>query len=594
MMEKKLVKSFLKPMVILLCVQFIFTENLLSKNVEEVTAEVTEAFIKSLYGMNDAYLTDIVARINKAIIASQPPSMFSLIAEKIGDMLRDASNSAEIVYRSARSDGLSSAEAHKKALEAFTKGISIGFSVLGNGFKSFYQSAGFDINAFQKIAQWATFVIVSAYAAKHGFEFLKEYYILRMNTPKLVRSVLTPDLITKKLDDLVYTGKTHKEIARIIKTAQGVVNNKKTGCFYKWNPWRDTSKGRAKFENVMLWGPPGTGKTAIVEVIAKEAGMNLFVTSGGDFAKLRGKDLQQIDELFDQARNSSRPTLLFIDEMEDLFGSRSRGNVSEESRQIFSKLLTEFSAPSNQIMLIGATNRPQDLDEAMYRRMPVQVEVAYPDKNGRIKIYRVYKRLLFDDDAMYNKTQHNEIDNVFSDSAIANIEEVMGEISPAEIANIMGSIKNRSLTDNYGVPTQAIIDEVIEEKMGHLKAIGRGFVRSNNSVYNNVTSTTKDVNGENNNKCSNVGGTGLSPVPIPNEFIEMLSDQAKDVGGENNNKYINTQAISSLPFATNEFIEMLSDQAKDVGGENNNKYMNTEAISSLPFAPNEFIEMLPD
>lgn len=442
--------------------------------------DIIKSLVRACENVPQYILDDAAEKIVRAIRNAQPPqppSASQQFFKVFGAMLESANDSARAAYHSAINAGLPSEEAQKQAMEALTKGIQEAFSMLGNSIKTLYQSAGFDINALRKIITWGTVAIISIYAAKNGFDFLKEYYILKLNTPKLVRSIIFPEQITKKLDDLLYTGDTNREIQRIIKTAKGVVDNKKTGFFYKFNPWRDTSKGRARFENVMLWGPPGTGKTAIVELIAKEAGMNLFMTSGGDFAKLRGKDLQQIDELFETARNSSKPTLLFIDEMEDLFGSRSRG-VSEESRQIFAKLLTEFSSPSNQIMLIGATNRPEDLDEAMHRRMPVQVEVAYPDKEGRIQIYGLYKRQLFNNDGMYNKKQLEEINTVLDDTTIAHIDELMDKISPAEIANIMGSIKNRSLTDNKGIPTQAIIDEVIKDKKKHLQSITDGFIRS--------------------------------------------------------------------------------------------------------------------
>lgn len=486
-MIKRSTKKLTRLILAALCLQS--STGLTAYYGAEPPSEITK-FLNEIYHCNipQYKLDDIAKSLVVAYNRAQPPSAFRRFFEGFGDMLAAAKRNADQAYLNASRAGLPDAEAQKAAMEALTKGIHEACSMLGSSIKVLYQSAGFNVDVVRKIALWGTISTISIYAAKNGFDFLKEYYILKMNTPKLVRSIITPNEITKKLDDLLYTGNTHREIERIIKTAKGVVNNKKTGFLYKWNPWRDTSKGRAKFENVMLWGPPGTGKTAIVELIAKESGMNLFMTSGGDFAKLRGKDLQQIDELFEVMRNSNTPSILFIDEMEDLFGSRSRGDVSEESRQIFAKLLTEFSSPSNQIMLIGATNRPEDLDEAMHRRMPVQVEVAYPDKEGRIKIYGLYKRILFDNDTMYNQKQLAEINRLFDDKTIVNMENTMGKISPAEIANIMGSIKNRSLTDNKGIPTQAIIDEVLKDKKKHLESIANGFIRSD---VDTIVTTTK-------------------------------------------------------------------------------------------------------
>jgi len=137
--------------------------------------------------------------------------------------------------------------------------------------------------------------------------------------------------------------------------------------------------------NIILIGPPGTGKTAFSEVIAKEASMNFVSAPAGNFAKLRGKNLEQIDELFQTIRSSRRPVLLFIDEMEVLSGAR--GRMSENSSQILTKLMAETGTPSNQIMLVGATNIPENIDEAMLSRFSTQIEVALPNKAGRIILF---------------------------------------------------------------------------------------------------------------------------------------------------------------------------------------------------------------
>ncbi len=308
-------------------------------------------------------------------------------------------------------------------------------------------------------------IFVASYGAKRGLDVLKEWYIARINTPALLKETIQPRAITKTLNDLYYTGNTNNQIQQIIQTAKKVVQ----------------SRSRGKFENIMLWGYPGTGKTALVEIIAKEAGMTLFKTTGGDFAKLRGKDLQQIDQIFKKAHNNGKPVLFFIDEMENLFKARS-SNSSEESQQILSKLLAEFSSPSSKIMLIGATNRPQDIDEALHRRMPVQIEVGLPNIEGRIAILTIYKRLLFDQDTKYTKSQQITINNVFNESQLRSMAEDIGDIAPAELENIMITIKNRSLLFPNEMPSKSLIQGVISEKLTALKIRKEGFVRNFNAT----------------------------------------------------------------------------------------------------------------
>lgn len=324
-------------------------------------------------------------------------------------------------------------------------------------------------------------IFVVAYGAKRGFDVLKEWMIMRMHQPQLLREVLYPSHIKKDITDLHYTGNTNLHIKNAIATAKCVVDTR-AGIVSKLNPW--SSPGRAKFENIMLWGNPGTGKTAIVEIIAKNAGMVLFKTTGGDFAKLHGKDLQQIDELFRRARASRKPVILFIDEMEDLFGSRAQNSLSEDGRKVLSKLLAELSEPSNQIMLIGATNRPEDIDEAMHRRMPQQIQVGLPDYHGRIAILEIYKDKLFNKDTAYSKKDIEQINTALNHAVIAVMASAVGDIAPAELENIMICLKNRSLIFNKGIPTQELIDAVVQEKLAQLEAREHGFVRSSDKEEN--------------------------------------------------------------------------------------------------------------
>lgn len=408
---------------------------------------------------------------------TQSSSFLSALSKNFGagisDMMESVVRSADEVFMNALSEGLPIEEARKKAMQRMTEGLKEVANLLGDTIKSFFDATGIDITSF---LIKSTIGSAALYGGKKIADFAYEYYILRMNTPKLVQKILTPAQITKDMNDLLYTGDTERKLKRVIKTAKGVVDNKYPGILHKINPWKDTSKGRAQFENTMLWGPPGTGKTAIAEVIAKEAGMNFFGTSGSDFAKLRGKDLQQIDVMFQTMRKASRPSLLFIDEMENLFGARGAG-MSEESRQILTKLMAETGEPSNQIMMIGATNRPEDIDEAMLRRFPVKIQVAYPSKEGRIKLFKIYKGIYFDKDKAYTKQQHAEINKVLTDATLKDMEQQMGEISPAEINNIMNTLKNRSLTDNKGIPTLEIIAEVISDKKEQIAETRSGFKR---------------------------------------------------------------------------------------------------------------------
>lgn len=150
-------------------------------------------------------------------------------------------------------------------------------------------------------------------------------------------------------------------------------------------------------KGVLLTGPPGTGKTLLARAIAGEAGVPFFSSSGSEFDEmLVGLGASRIRDLFEQAKRSA-PCIIFIDEIDAVGrqrGNRLRGSPGEE--QTLNQLLVEMDGfdPNHGVILIGATNRPDVLDQALLRpgRFDRHVVVPLPDIKGREEILRVHSR----------------------------------------------------------------------------------------------------------------------------------------------------------------------------------------------------------
>jgi SpoVK/Ycf46/Vps4 family AAA+-type ATPase len=142
---------------------------------------------------------------------------------------------------------------------------------------------------------------------------------------------------------------------------------------------------------VLLYGPPGCGKTMMVRALAGTANARfLCVTPSTLFRKYVGETNINVKALFTLARKIS-PCIIFIDEMEGLFRERrsSGGEEHEVSRELkteFMQLWDGIKAANDGIVVIGATNRPFDVDSAFLRRMPRSFFVGLPDKIARTKI----------------------------------------------------------------------------------------------------------------------------------------------------------------------------------------------------------------
>ncbi len=152
-------------------------------------------------------------------------------------------------------------------------------------------------------------------------------------------------------------------------------------------------------KGVLLVGPPGTGKTLLAKAVAGEAGVPFFSISGSEFVEMFvGVGAARVRDLFEQARKAA-PAIIFIDELDAL--GRARSALTglgghDEREQTLNQLLTELDGfdPTEGVVLLGATNRPEILDPALLRagRFDRQVLVDRPDKRGRVQILQVHAK----------------------------------------------------------------------------------------------------------------------------------------------------------------------------------------------------------
>ncbi len=167
------------------------------------------------------------------------------------------------------------------------------------------------------------------------------------------------------------------------------------------NPQRYTKLGARVPRGVLLYGPPGTGKTLLARAVAGEANAAFFSLSASEFVEaIVGVGASRVRDLFKQAKEAA-PAIVFIDELDAIGRSRS-GNVGgisgghDEREQTLNQILTEmdgFEADTNVIVL-GATNRPEVLDPALLRpgRFDRRIAVQPPDRNGRVEILKIHTR----------------------------------------------------------------------------------------------------------------------------------------------------------------------------------------------------------
>ena len=214
-------------------------------------------------------------------------------------------------------------------------------------------------------------------------------------------------------------------------------------------------------KGVILYGPPGTGKTLLAKAVACEAKVEFLYMNGSDFVeKYVGVGAKRVRELFNRAR-SYTPCIIFIDEIDSIGGSRAKdADNSGEDRKVINALLTEMDGfkELDDILVIGATNRIEDLDEALLRpgRFTNKYHVPIPSSAKE-------RREVLD---IYTKNKYLGDDVNLDDLA----KETIG-FSPAKIEALLNEAAIIQVQEGRNYITKEVIDSAMTKMLlnGHIK-----------------------------------------------------------------------------------------------------------------------------
>ena len=230
---------------------------------------------------------------------------------------------------------------------------------------------------------------------------------------------------------------------------------------------------------ILMYGPPGSGKTLIARAIANETGAFFFLINGPEImSKLAGESESNLRKAFEEAEKNA-PSIIFIDEIDSIAPKREK-TQGEVEKRIVSQLLTLMDGMKARahLVVIGATNRPNTLDAALRRfgRFDREVDIGVPDENGRLEVVRIHtKNMKLADDVdleMVAKETHGfvgaDLAALCTEAALQCIREKMhlidleDETIDAEVLDSM-SVNNAHFKTAMGSTNPSALRETMVE-----------------------------------------------------------------------------------------------------------------------------------
>ncbi|XP_037438233.1 cell division cycle protein 48 homolog [Triticum dicoccoides] len=232
-------------------------------------------------------------------------------------------------------------------------------------------------------------------------------------------------------------------------------------------------------KGILLYGPPGSGKTLIARAVANETGAFFFLINGPEImSKMAGESESNLRKAFEEAEKNA-PSIIFIDEIDSIAPNREKTH-GEVERRIVSQLLTLMDGMKARahVIVMGATNRPNSIDPALRRfgRFDREIDIAVSDEVGRLEVLRIHtKNMKLDKDVnleVVAKDTHGyvgaDLAALCTEAALQCIREKMDVIDleddtiDAEILNSMAVTNDHLKTALIGTNPSALRETVVE------------------------------------------------------------------------------------------------------------------------------------
>jgi len=224
---------------------------------------------------------------------------------------------------------------------------------------------------------------------------------------------------------------------------------------------------KVTYDNLLLYGKPGTGKTLFAQILADNTDMDFLCATAASLLQSGIEGIKYFDEIMEMAAKSKYGLILFIDEADALFINRNLLNPESDHYKLLNHILSATGNGSSKIMIIAATNHAHIMDPAMGRRFQDRIKMPLPNEQTRNDLLNLYinQYLLDGTNADFDNLT---ISKIFTQKRINIIAQQTAGLSHAEIKDMVFIISKKANASKEGTVTekhvQSSIDEAIEKK----------------------------------------------------------------------------------------------------------------------------------
>ncbi|CAH8831742.1 unnamed protein product [Trichobilharzia szidati] len=335
--------------------------------------------------------------------------------------------------------------------------ITTAGSVIGGGISSFLSEP----DKVATVIGSLTLLAGGVYGAKYGIGTFARVVESRIGKPALVRETSRINAV----DSFRHPVKTVKTIfQRPTDPLDGIILRPELEASLRKIAiaTRHTKANSGFYRNVLMAGPPGTGKTMFAKSLAMHSGMDYAILTGGDIAPMGNEGVTAVHKVFDWAKTSRKGVLLFVDEADAFLRKREQERISEGIRATLNAFLYRTGEQSKKFMLVLASNQPEQFDWAINDRMDEIVQFTLPGLEERERLVRHYFDLFLLQPSLTKSHRIRLAEDINYTVKCADVAKRTEGLSGREISKIAVGWQTAAYSSEDGVLTESMMDAVVD------------------------------------------------------------------------------------------------------------------------------------